>query len=1623
MISAAKLIHMQEPTLTRHAQRHATTRAFTAARPLALAALSFALVAFTPPGQTAQTQVASSPLASATSAQVKPNIMYLMDTSGSMDSLYMPDAIGLDTAYIGYKNYLCNYIYYNPAINYLVPKKSNGSNFSTASFTAAYSNGYTNYPTGPTSGAINLSSAFKAHSGDTSQNGYYYKYTGSQTLTPHTGGCLDSDPNSTTTYNVNIATTGGGNWQKIKVTSTSGPGSTDERVNFANWYQYYRSRLMMMKATASRAFNQLTDSYRVGFITISPGNPVNSSQYVAIADFDTTQRTNWFTTLFAQATHDSTPLREALSRVGRHYAGLTDGLNSGMSGDPVQYSCQQNFTLLTTDGYWNGNAGVALNGTSAVGNTDGDIAIAPRPMWDGTSTFTVVTTKTNTYNRNVACSTAIQRRVQQIQKRTVQYQQQTTQIQSRTEQIQQRTEQYRQTTVSTTAAAKTNIIIQTVAAGASWARVTIGATDELPTTISPTGATAAARITSARTLLAASTFTNGYTVTGSGACSATNDNPVSGCRSGREYVTLMAPASAGNFAGAVNVSTGNTGITAAAVNFSGGQASTSSTVNSTTLCSSSSNITGNARSDISCTTSDSGFVSAASCTDTAGAFNGSGTRVSCNTTAPGFVNAASCTDTGGAFNGSGARIACQTTDTGMANSGRCTASVSGGQTVTCSITSDTGFVNASSCTASATATQPTIDCQTTDTGFVNASSCAASSSGGQTVTCLTGQSGKKIQYSTTTSITTTNDITGVATTPTPTTGAAVNYDNVCYAGGNGMPATTDGIPAPTEAPLPTAPCTAWPCTTTTSSGGTSNTLADIAQYYYQTDLRPSMDNNVPASGSRTEDDKATWQHMTTFTMGLGMSGTVTYSSTYKTDNTGDFQNIRDGSLIWPTPVADGPTALDDLWHAAVNGRGQYFSARDPDQVVSGLEQALAGINARIASAAAAATSNLEPVAGDNFAYTAKYKTIDWTGELEAHEIDLTTGAVKTAVIWSAQSALDAKTGNLCDNRTIYLFRSGASNNRTPFTWNTSACDSGMAPTGTATTGLNSTEQGYFSSTQLAALSQYATMTDGTGTPATDNQRGTAYGDKLVNFVRGQRYYEGYVTNNANKLYRTRANVLGDIVNAQPVYVKAPFGSFTDSGYSTFKSANASRTPMVYVAANDGMLHGFYAGTSASDANGGKEAWAFIPSIVLPNLYKLADDNYANTHAYSVDGTPTVGDFYDSAASTWKTMLVAGLNAGGRGYYALDVTDPASPKGLWEFKWSDTCYDATNSATAYADCHVGLTFNDPLITKLSDGTWVVIVTSGVNNVNSPNKTGDGLGYLYVLRAYDGKILYKIATTAGTAATPSGLNHAINWVDNTTVDNTTLRVYAGDLLGNLWRFDVNDTINPTGREATLIGTAKAPNGTAQPISTRPEVALNGSQPFILFGTGRMLGSSDLTDTQVQSIYGVIDPLTATTAYTDLRGSMKPMTMTQVGTGSTATRTIACAGTSTQCNLSSGWVVNLPDSGERVNVDVKLQLGTLVVASNVPQSSACTIGGYSWINYFNFSTGTAVANSTGGAVSQKLSDSLAVGLNIVRLPDGRTVVITTTSDARQTTIAAPFDTPAPTGKRISWREIPQQ
>ena len=424
--------------------------------------------------------------------------------------------------------------------------------------------------------------------------------------------------------------------------------------------------------------------------------------------------------------------------------------------------------------------------------------------------------------------------------------------------------------------------------------------------------------------------------------------------------------------------------------------------------------------------------------------------------------------------------------------------------------------------------------------------------------------------------------TGPGTDVTTTEGP--DASGTCYPPGTQPALPVDG-PAPwtaaDTAAYPTCTSETWPCQVDVNTGNpqSTNSLADVAQYYYITDLRPAAnwpaiisDNGVPPVGPGDEDDKARWQHMTTFSIALGVSGTIKYVSDYKTSAVSGatdtpidtrFADIRVGHdtagnvanwPLWPDPAINyaadpdnynDPRAIDDFWHAAVNGRGLYFNASDPTSVIAGLSGALAGITAHIASSTGAGISNLQPVAGDNFVYLASYTTQKWTGDVQDHEIDINTGLIQAPVIWSAQALLDGTVGNACDNRKIMLFRSGATNNLVNFTSNTQACDSGGNPTGAPDTGLNAAEEANFGSTNVSLLSQYPSMSAA--------QRSAAAGDNLVNFLRGQRGFENFTDSTHTGLYRKRDHVLGDIVDGQPVYVRAPFATYGDPGYAGLRA--------------------------------------------------------------------------------------------------------------------------------------------------------------------------------------------------------------------------------------------------------------------------------------------------------------------------------------------------------------------------------------------------------------------------------------------------------------------------------------
>lgn len=775
--------------------------------------------------------------------------------------------------------------------------------------------------------------------------------------------------------------------------------------------------------------------------------------------------------------------------------------------------------------------------------------------------------------------------------------------------------------------------------------------------------------------------------------------------------------------------------------------------------------------------------------------------------------------------------------------------------------------------------------------------------------------------------------------------------------------------------------------------GADGSLADVAMYYYKTDLRPTMQDNVPT----TPKDTAPHQHMVSFTLGMGLDGLMTYRPDYETALTGDFVKIKNGDpsgcswsngiCNWPVPKNSDPTSLDDLWHAAVNGRGRYFSAKNPASLQSGLTEALSTIKITTGAAASSATSTPNITPTDNYIFSSTYRTGKWDGEVVAEKIDTVTGDVIPGIAWSAGSQLNVRVSTNSDTRKIYTFTHLISSKRVDFlydSWTTS-------------------HQAVFDN-KCSELPQCATMS------ATDKAR-VNDGENLVNWLRGQ--------SGNSDIFRARENVLGDTVNSKPAFVGKPILQYADAvtpDYSSFKTANASRQGVLYIAANDGMLHAFNGDT-------GQELWAWVPRMIRPELYKLAASNYDATHRYFVDGSPVVMDVFFKGPKQWKTVLVSGLKAGGRGFFALDITDPLDPKGLWEVCADSTgkleCADAGDK-----DDNIGFSFGDPIITKWAKDKdkWVAIVSSGYNNV-SP---GDGKGYVWVIDIETGKILDKKDTNVGDTTTPSGLAYLTGFAENFAVNNTTTFVYGGDLGGNVWRLDMEKM--EFKRIARLFD-ASAP-AKPQSVTTKVDITqFDAGFRAVYVGTGRLLGTSDLQDPATlsppanrayqQTVYGFKD---TGGDLGNLRLPAAKLVEQTIGIVDANTRTIS--NNAVDWSTQNGWYVDLnPASqspGERVTVDPQLVRGVLLVATNEPNSEPCSAGGNSWAYQFDYRSGSYVASASAQVVGTKLSPALVAGVVVYRLPSGQLKYSAIDVTGKKVVGGVNPGTGGAIGKRVSWREL---
>ncbi len=776
--------------------------------------------------------------------------------------------------------------------------------------------------------------------------------------------------------------------------------------------------------------------------------------------------------------------------------------------------------------------------------------------------------------------------------------------------------------------------------------------------------------------------------------------------------------------------------------------------------------------------------------------------------------------------------------------------------------------------------------------------------------------------------------------------------------------------------------------------GVNSTLADVAMHYYERDLSATLANEVPPSGI----DDAPHQHMTTYTVAFGVTGDLDPGD-LKTPGDASDSDPSDPGFNWPPAINSNPRRIDDLWHTAFNGRGEFFSAQNPEDLISAIQSAVVSASKGSSSASAVAfnTSTLDTGAT---VYQALFNPSDnWKGELIATDINL-DGSLATTPKWNAGDRLNLKSPG---TRQIITYNK----------------DLGTPSSSVGTP--------FRTLANLSAIQQ-ADMSRG---PSSTDSNGQA----RINYLRGDRSNESTGLN-----FRDRTNVLGDLIHSSPVFVgktraqypdTAPFPTGTGKLYSEFQAAQATRDGIIYIGSNDGMLHGF-------DADSGDEIFAYIPNVLFSDnnkegLHYLTEQGY--THRYYADLSPAIADVYID--SEWRTLLVGGLRAGGRGLFALDVTSPsvlasaesnASSIVQWEFTSDD-------------DPDLGYTMSKPVIAKMENGRWAAIVSNGYNN------SGDGRAKLFIIYLDGGQDgvwtlgtdYLKIDTEVGSLTSLNGLSApiAIDTNDNYLAD----RVYAGDLLGNLWAFDLSDTSvgNPNWKVAYQQGAtpkplfiAKDDSDNLQPITSRPVIkrqrAVNTSatnQPnlMIFFGTGQYVVAGDKSSTDTQTFYGVWDMGTRELDRSDLLEQT-------LDTASSTNDNRIVSDNAINYSNDDGWYFDLPTDGERVTVNPIIRGDLLIYATLIPGAQLCLPEGDGWVMVVNPINGGQPGFPTydvnrDGVIDEndRIDGKVVGGFKVGGIPGGLGVIgnllMITDDEGELTSMTLNFGAGMNSG-RVSWQEI---
>ncbi|ABA58732.1 fimbrial assembly protein [Nitrosococcus oceani ATCC 19707] len=664
----------------------------------------------------------------------------------------------------------------------------------------------------------------------------------------------------------------------------------------------------------------------------------------------------------------------------------------------------------------------------------------------------------------------------------------------------------------------------------------------------------------------------------------------------------------------------------------------------------------------------------------------------------------------------------------------------------------------------------------------------------------------------------------------------------------------------------------------------------------------------------------------TFTPGTGSAATLLrdplwYAAKWGSFNDRNKDNIPQGTE-WDINNDDIPD--------------NYFSVTNALQLETQLTKAFEEIIEETSSNSLVAL-NSGSISTNSHLYQARFSSGAWTGQVL--DFPINSDGSLGAKNWEAADLLDGVSSN---SRKIVTYKPSTGKG-IPFRWPADPDSPG------------STELDVSQSTALNA------------DPATGTADGR--GSERLDYIRGDEISG----------FRERTRKLGDIVHSSPVYVgPSPQYRYPDdwtdikhnedsqnedsSPYSSFKS-NTSRDAMVYVGANDGMLHAF-------DAVTGQERFAYVPNAVIKNLNRLTDPNY--NHHYYVDGTPTVVDAF--FGSDWHTLLAGGLGGGGQGIFALNITTPGTSessiasKVLWEFTDTD-------------DPDLGYTFSEPNIVRMHNGKWAVVFGNGYNNTeNDGSASTTGNAVLFIVDAETGALIKKIDTGIGSDDPASGNRpNGLATVAPVDIDGDFIvdYIYGGDLLGNLWKFDVKESPNKWKvAHGQPLFTAKAADNSYQPITTRPQVGHHPTDPgsvMVYFGTGKYLETNDDSSTgqTTQTFYGIWDKNDDKKFTSFTRSSLLQQEIIKEvvqsftdedGSGNTGFELRVTTKHPIDWSTHEGWYMDLVNTengntnnyGEKQVSDSVLRNNRIIFTTLLPSDELCDFGGTGWLMELDAASG---------------------------------------------------------------------